>query len=346
MHGTKMHVNQPPKRILKPFAASVATVLLLALILCSSFLASPPGSAEERQAAHLHRALAQSRFLAVDETAAASASGGSNGRALLKMLPFGGRLGDQMFMYASTLAVASRYNMDHCMVHSDLHRKALTTMFAGPFEFCEEGEFDISWNGGGGSGGQTDLTSFSTEEAAQEGKAVGIYGFMHWADNFMGIKDRVFKAFTLLPEMQTKADEYLKPYGDAVRVGIHVRRGDKQSMASKWNAVYYEKAMDYFRKKYATNGKQIIFIVASDGKDWIKAQEVFQKPDVKLIEGTPYQEDMAILINCDHGIVSGGGFGFWFAFLGPWQHGGEVIMNENQEPWSRLEEWTFIEDVA
>ena len=331
-----MHVNQS-KRTLKRLVVFVAT--MLALILCSSFLASPPGSAEDK-VVHLEQALAQHRFLAVDETAA-PASGG-NGRALLKMLPMGGRLGDQMFMAASTLAVASKYKMNHCMVRHGV-RKALITMFVGPFELCEEGGVGMIWHG---AGRPIPWASFSNEDAAQEGKAIGIDGYMHWADNFVDIKDKVFKAFTLAPEIQTKAEEYLSPYGDAVRVGMHIRRGDKTGMAGRWNVEYYEKAMDYFRKKYAKNGKQVIFFVASEGKDWVEAQDIFRKPDVKLIEGASYQEDMAILINCDHGILSGGGFGFWFAFLGPWQHGGEVIMNKNQEPNSRLEEWTYIEEVA
>ena len=330
-----MRVNQS-KRTLVVFVATMSVLLL-----CSSFLASLPGSAED-EVAHLEQALAQHRFLDVDETAASASRG--HGRSLLKMLPFGGRLGDQMFMAASTLAVASRYKMNHCMMRSHSARDAIITMFVGPFEFCGDEEVDMKWYGRGIEA--IDWASLSSEEAAQEGKAIGIDGFMHWAGNFMDIKDEVFKAFTLLPEIQTKAEEYLSPYGDAVRVGIHIRRGDKTGMAGKWNVEYYEKAMDYFRKKYAKNGKKIIFFVASDGKDWVEEQDIFRKPDVKLIEGASYQEDMAILINCNHGILSGGGFGFWFAFLGPWQHGGEVIINKNQERWSRLEEWTFIEDVV
>ena len=330
-------MNQP-KRILKSPAVFVATIL--ALILCSSFLASLPGSAED-EVTHLHRALAHYRFLAVDETTASAS--GENGRALLKMLPYGGRLGDQMFMYASTLAVAYKYKMNLCIVEYGWERKALSAMFVGPFEFCKQGDFDIKWDGGGG---QKDLASFSTEEAAQEGKAIGIEGYMHMAKNFMDIKDKVFKAFTLLPEMQAKAEEHLRPHGDAVRVGIHVRRGDKWYMADKWDAEYYERAMDYFRKRYTTNGKHIIFLVASDDRNWVEAQAVFQKRDVKLIQGASFLEDLAILINCNHGILTGSGFGFWFAFLGPWQHGGEVIMNKNQDAWNRVEEWTYIEDVA
>mmetsp|Transcript_12115 Transcript_12115/g.34677 ORF Transcript_12115/g.34677 Transcript_12115/m.34677 type:complete len:320 (+) Transcript_12115:77-1036(+) len=268
----------------------------------------------------------------------------SGGTAILKMLSFGGRLGDQMFMYASTLAVALRYGMHHCLVQYNESRREMSKIFVGPFEFCDEGDHGTKWNGGGGSGGRTDLTSFPAEDA--EGQTVGLFGYMHWTDNFMEVKDRVFEAFTLVPEVQAKAEEHLKPYGDAVRVGVHIRRGDKAYMARKWDATYYEQTFDYMRKKHAKNDRTVVFIVATDDKDWVKTQDTFKKADVNVLEGTSCQDDLAILINCDHGILSGGGFGFWFAFLGPWQHGGEVLMNKNQEPHSRLEEWTFIEDVV
>ena len=267
-------------------------------------------------------------------------------RALVKMLGMGGRLGDQMFMYASTLAFANKYNLIPCIETYLEPRKDMANMFVGPFEFCENRDHDINWNWEGHCEDEPSkrMPPFSMEGG--EGKSVGLWGYMHFAEYFLEIKAKVFETYALVPELQIKAEERLKTYGDAMLVGVHVRRGDRSSIAGRWDVTYYERALDYMRKKYTKNGKRIVFIVASDGKDWVKKQDVFQNPDVQVLEGTSYQEDLATLINCNHAILSGGGFGFWFAFLGPWQHEGEVLMNKHQEPCSRLEEWTFIEDVA
>ena len=59
--------------------------------------------------------------------------------------------------------------------------------------------------------------------------------------------------------------------------------------------------------------------------------------------------DFVMLTKCDHIILSGGGFGFWAAYLGAQRNGGEVIIGSAQEHLKMrtcsLEEWTNIDEV-
>jgi galactoside 2-L-fucosyltransferase 1/2 len=147
---------------------------------------------------------------------------------------------------------------------------------------------------------------------------------------FWGCKDYIKHKLQLKMEYQEKAkaalDSIVHQSGkqNVTTVGIHVRRGDKLSEASYRvglrvpNMTYFNKAMNYFRKKY----KNTVFIAASDDRKWVTENFINSKnPDVFLVPENKYQVDMSILGQCDHVIQSLGTFSKWAAFLS----GGESI---------------------
>lgn len=87
-------------------------------------------------------------------------------------------------------------------------------------------------------------------------------------------------------------------------------------------AEYYTFAMDYMRRKFKRNVK---FYVASDNVQWCKMQNFFESDDVVILNSTSAILDMAVLIECDHIVLSIGTFGWWSAWLGAHQKGGEVL---------------------
>ena len=66
---------------------------------------------------------------------------------------------------------------------------------------------------------------------------------------------------------------------ELVFVGVHARRGDHlsswlqkfpDSLIGKFEAKYFNHAMDMFRNKYNNGITKVIFIATSDDVDWIK----------------------------------------------------------------------------
>ena len=86
--------------------------------------------------------------------------------------------------------------------------------------------------------------------------------------------------------------------------------------------------MARFRDKY---GAGVQFVVASDEIGWCAEQSYFKDPNVHLTSASNSPSiDMAIMASCDHFIVSVGTFGWWCAWLGAHQRGGDVIFYDKE----------------
>ena len=96
---------------------------------------------------------------------------------------------------------------------------------------------------------------------------------------------------------------------NTTKIGIHVRRGDigEQQKLAPWS--YFQQAMSSYRQKY----NQVHFFVASNDPQWVKSH-FNDTLDVTYLTGSAY-EDMAVLIECDHIILSVGTYGYWCAML-------------------------------
>ena len=99
-------------------------------------------------------------------------------------------------------------------------------------------------------------------------------------------------------------------------IGVHVRRGDMVSqdlMEVGYRAAtleYFVHAMDYFMRRFP----DILFVVCSDDTIW--CQQNFEKnKNILFANGSFPAVDMAILSLCNHTISSIGTFSWWSAWL-------------------------------
>ncbi|XP_043915180.1 galactoside alpha-(1,2)-fucosyltransferase 2-like [Protopterus annectens] len=170
----------------------------------------------------------------------------------------------------------------------------------------------------------------SPEHKTIKGKFVKLLGYPNSWTFYDHITDEIRKQFTVHDFIKEKVNQYLlKIKGNRKNVtfvGVHVRRGDYlYTMPNTWKGVvadldYLEKAMKYFREKY----QDPIFITTSDGLDWCKQNMNNSKGDIYFPgdgESADAGEDLAMLIHCNHTIMTIGTFGYWAGYLA----GGEVI---------------------
>ncbi|XP_063613929.1 galactoside alpha-(1,2)-fucosyltransferase 1-like [Penaeus indicus] len=106
-------------------------------------------------------------------------------------------------------------------------------------------------------------------------------------------------------------------------VGFHVRRTDYGAHVKKLfhgdlpGVSFFKRAMAYYREKFAGG---VAFIAASDSPRFIRAT-LSHNPDVYFAPGGSPVLDLAVLVSCNHSIITLGSFGFWSGFLA----GGEVV---------------------
>ena len=277
-------------------------------------------------------------------------------------------MGDQLFMYAALLRLSHEHKMKPCIVKA-FRRIPLQKMFVGPYEWCDDDDaHDVEWEGGW----QAERVAKLRRQSGDLGLTYALRGYMHSPLNFVEYSPAlIYDALTLREDSDAyrRARGVLKAFDDRddsiIKVGVHVRRGDKvtNKQYQTADADYFSRAMNYIRSKYNDDPargnarRRVEFIVTSDSMPWVqKRTDVFGADDVTLVEhpfdpADPHdafdssQTDLAVLMHCDHMILSGGGFGFWSAFLGAHRKGGEVIVGNMQEKaMNSLDEWTNIDD--
>ena len=114
----------------------------------------------------------------------------------------------------------------------------------------------------------------------------------------------------------------------SVFVGVHIRRGDiMEERYQRFGYLmapieYIDRAMNYYIQHF----KNIIFIVCSDDKVWTKTVlKNSSNMNIELVHG-PSEVDLAVLASCNHSVITVETFGWWAGFLA----GGQVIYYKYQ----------------
>ncbi|WAR31902.1 FUT1-like protein [Mya arenaria] len=144
------------------------------------------------------------------------------------------------------------------------------------------------------------------------------------ATNSILVKEERHEYQTVVETLDTSRNWTLGGFRqNAVNVCVHVRRGDMlQEVAIKrgnlpTDPAYLKRSMDFFRNRF--NNRTVNFVIISDDIKWCKIST--SGPDVFY---SPFQTDVldfALMVCCDHVIVTMGTFGWW----GAWLSGGITV---------------------
>jgi galactoside 2-L-fucosyltransferase 1/2 len=224
-----------------------------------------------------------------------------------------GRLGNQLFQWASTMGIASARGMESCIKGGDLSH-----YFDGVDDNC------IIQQSGRQVSEQGRYATHILFEIQGDTVLNGYFQSWKYFDADMQVRLR-FK-----PDIQADAAAVLQQFRSSVTVGIHVRYKHQTEVAYLRfpPRSYFEQSMRSFRLKH----KAVKFVVASDDPVWCSKQSIFQDPDVHVLaERSMPALDMAILVGCDHMITTVGSFGWWAAYLGADAKGGEVLWTSDSD---------------
>ena len=217
-----------------------------------------------------------------------------------------GRLGNQLFILASSFGVAMTRNAKWCIVnnHENLAYDVVD-FYDGktPLE-CppETGNFHVFSEN---NRFEHFHSSFSTDYPGNN-VSVGVYlqSFRYFAQS--GLPFRLKHAVW--------AKKWTSQRG--INVGIHIRRGD--FLEPVFMDIYSVPSIQYFRNamhtlQQITNDVSLRFVISTDDVAWVRAHSEFN--NMTILEGYTPSESMSILAACRHIIMSGGTFGWWANFL-------------------------------
>lgn len=146
-----------------------------------------------------------------------------------------------------------------------------------------------------------------------------IEGYFQSEKNFIEVKNKVFKEFTLKKEFESTFFLAEKIKIDKTQgVSVHIRRGDYVSDPKTKSAHgvcskdYYEKAMGILRSKVEAP----VFYFFSDDIEWVK-NEFGEHSDYKYISNPNLKEyeELILMSLCSHHIIANSSFSWWGAYL-------------------------------
>jgi galactoside 2-L-fucosyltransferase 1/2 len=239
---------------------------------------------------------------------------------IVKHLAKGGRLGNQLFEHAATLAIAKATKKQACVIgrNVDLIDKYFTV----------DGVFlrNCANTTPSQSASETGYAFFSPLPKAE--RSLEIFGFFQSWKYFAGAEAEaeIMRAFTLKPKYLRYADEILGKGGEDsyYNVGIHMRWFEYDYLIDPPKE-YYQSAMGYFRRTYGQKNKRVRFYLASSDIERSKKLGLFTDESVVILNNQEAIYDFAVLMSCEGMILSSGSFGWWAAWLGPHQRNGEVF---------------------
>lgn len=212
-----------------------------------------------------------------------------------------GRLGNQMFQYATLLGVAhNKFNVKIPMGCYDLKKfnitastltnldiKSIKNNFFEKFYHFDKSIFDVS-----------DWTN--------------IFGYFQSYRYFNKVRDKMLSEFSLNKDINLKINKKLNIIRNNKKlVGVHVRRTDylRYPQIHPFPGIeYYKKAINFFNKMFDCK-----FLIFSDDIKWCK--EKFVDNNFIFSDFVDNATDLIFMSKCDHQIIANSSFSWWAAWL-------------------------------
>lgn len=223
-----------------------------------------------------------------------------------------GRLGNQMFQYASLRGISYKFGYEYCLPPEDFVGKKdpncansdlnIFQCFKLPEverrltdnNILEEASFNFDINIWNNCPDHVDL-----------------FGYFQTEKYFKSIKKQIFEAFTFVDEIsEPSKEEFISNFGDSEVISLHIRRGDylKYTHHPVQSVQYYENALSYF-------DNSIPVIVFSDDVNWCKEQDIFKSDRFIISEHNNTGVDLYLQTLCKYHIICNSSFSWWGAWL-------------------------------
>lgn len=220
-----------------------------------------------------------------------------------------GRLGNQMFQYASLRGIAARRGYDFGIPPSAFSDIWLEHQLFEVFELPHLNPKNIKLLDNGYAPVAKER-SFEFDELLfnQCPNDITILGYFQSEKYFNHIADSIREDFTFRSHILGPCQEMMSGVGDAV--SLHVRRTDYTTNPNHTalSIKYYEKALEQFPKDSTV-------IIFTDDVEWCQQQELFAPDRFMIAEDNPNSVDMCLMSLCKGHIIANSSFSWWGAWL-------------------------------
>lgn len=145
-----------------------------------------------------------------------------------------------------------------------------------------------------------------------------IFGNYECSDTLPADSEKLKEELSLAETIGYKQEELIKKVRTTESVCVHIRRGDYMNPGNEWLQVcdfsYYKRAIEYMNS-HISNPVFYIFSNTHDDLEWIREHYDFDiTPAYVDLDNNDYEE-LTIMSNCRHFIISNSTFSWWASYL-------------------------------
>ena len=210
-----------------------------------------------------------------------------------------GRLGNQMFQYASLVGIAKQCGFDFRIpADCDLPDGFEMLHCGDRYGLIEGDEVELH-----------ESHEFCEELFNQCPNHVTLNGYFQTEKYFKNVEEEIRQDFTFRNEIAVLCKHKMSEVDTPV--GLHIRRGDFLINSANHHNLgldYYESALKHFND----DRNVIIF---SDDPEWCKEQKLFEDDRFLVSEGNDSYTDLCLMSLCSDFIIANSSFSWWGAWL-------------------------------
>jgi hypothetical protein len=223
-----------------------------------------------------------------------------------------GRLGNQMFQYASLRGIAANRGLDFCIPPqhsfgvSDPNVKNSPTNIHTAFNLKKYNQYLEPNRMVKEAGFHFDEYLFNNCD-----DNVDLYGYFQSEKYFKHIEDDIRKDFTFDQYVIDVCGEFIKDeIGCEDIISLHIRRGDYLQLQSFHPVPPIEYYIESLKKL-----PDVPVIIFSDDIDWCMMQSIFDGDRFFVSQANMAEYDMCLMSMCKYHIIANSSFSWWGAWL-------------------------------
>jgi hypothetical protein len=210
-----------------------------------------------------------------------------------------GRLGNQMFQYASLVGISKNIKTDYSIPEHD--SIVLYEYFNIPNKFSNHQNVNVFYE---------DKYEFDEYMFNNCDPNTDLFGFFQSEKYFKHVKGEIKKHFTFKDDLKEICKSFiLKNFLDQDVISLHIRRGDYLTDGNFFNLSihYYMTALKLLPK--------FPVIIFSDDVEWCRTQKEFESDRFILSETYDEGMDMCLMSMCKYHIIANSSFSWWGSWL-------------------------------
>ena len=219
-----------------------------------------------------------------------------------------GRLGNQMFQYASLKGIARNNGYNYCVPPSNNRDEWSDHQLFNPFKLTNINLLNVQYiDGERPTIVEKDFT-FDEDLFNNCPKWVNLQGFFQTEKYFKNIETEIREDFEFHDHIFEPSKEMIDSLSDPI--ALHIRRSDylTNDNHKSLDLEYYNQALTHF-----DDTREVV--IFSDDPEWCKKQVIFSDDRFLVSENNDNYTDLCLMSLCKSHIIANSSFSWWGAWL-------------------------------